>query len=248
MRADSTLSSGEKMFKRTTFILGLLLAAPVLADEEAESLWSGKATLGYLATSGNTDNSNLNTGFDLTYTPGEWKHALELRAIYATEDNAATTESYRAAWNSERSITDNDFLFGRLDWRKNRFSTYERQFSQTVGYGRRLINTEKYALNVTAGAGARQSDIATGTTENEAILRGGLNYAWQLSGTAEIRQDLAVEAGDKNTYVESITALSAQLVGNLALVASYTVKHNTDVLPFTEKTDTYTALSLEYLF
>jgi putative salt-induced outer membrane protein YdiY len=34
----------------------------------------------------------------------------------------------------------------------------------------------------------------------------------------------------------------------LALVASYTVKHNTEVLPLTEKTDTYTALSLEYVF
>jgi hypothetical protein len=37
-------------------------------------------------------------------------------------------------------------------------------------------------------------------------------------------------------------------VGNLALVASYTVKHTTEVLPLTEKTDTYTALLLEYLW
>jgi putative salt-induced outer membrane protein len=62
-----------------------------------------------------------------------------------------------------------------------------------------------------------------------------------------IIENLAVEAGDKNTYRESKTAVSAKLVGNLTLVASYTVKHNTEVLPLTEKTDTYTALSLEYL-
>jgi putative salt-induced outer membrane protein len=238
------------MFKRSVFAFAILvLTVPAIAQEEDDDgLWSGKATLGYLATSGNTENSNLNTGFDLSYTPGDWKHALELRAIYATEDNAATTESYRAGWNSERNITDNDFLFGRLDWRKNRFSTYERQFSQTIGYGRRVIGTEKHTLNLTAGVGARQSDLADGTSASETILRGGLDYAWQLSETAEFNQDLAVEAGDKNTYVQSVTALSAQLVGNLALVASYTIKHNTDVLPATEKTDTYTALSLEYLF
>ena len=47
---------------------------------------------------------------------------------------------------------------------------------------------------------------------------------------------------------ESVTALKARLVGDLALVASYTVKHNTDVPALTEKTDTYTALSLEYVF
>ncbi len=120
--------------------------------------------------------------------------------------------------------------------------------SQTLGYGRRLIENEKHSLNLELGAGARQSDLADGSSESELIIRGGLHYVWALSETAEFKQDLLVEAGDINTYVESVTALSAKLVGNLALVASYTVKHNTDVLPFTEKTDIYTALSLEYLF
>jgi len=63
-----------------------------------------------------------------------------------------------------------------------------------------------------------------------------------------IIENLAVEEGDENTDLESKTAVSAKLAGNLALVASYTVKHNTDVLPLTENTDTYTALSLEYLW
>ncbi len=66
--------------------------------------------------------------------------------------------------------------------------------------------------------------------------------------TAEFRQDLTVEAGGENTYTQSVTAISAKLLGELALVASYTIKNNSDVPPLTEKTDTYTALSLEYLF
>ena len=73
-------------------------------------------------------------------------------------------------------------------------------------------------------------------------------YKWHLSETSLFSQDLTIEAGDKNTYLESVTALSARLVGNLALVASYTIKNNSDVPPLTEKTDTYTALSLEYTF
>lgn len=236
------------MFKRSIMALAILaFAAPVLAEDE-EGPWSGKATLGYLATSGNTENSNLNTGLDVGYVRDKWTHALELRAIYAAEDDSTTTESYGAVWNSERSITENDFVFGRLDWRKNRFSSFDRQFSQTVGYGRRLITTDKHTLNLTAGVGARQSDLIDGTSENETIFRGGLDYDWLLSETSTFSQDLAIEAGSENTFVESITAVSAQLVGNLALVASYTIRHNTDVLPGTENTDTYTALSLEYLF
>jgi len=236
------------MFSRSAWLLAMaLITGPVIAQEE-ESPWSGKATLGYLATSGNSENSNLNSGFEINYVPNQWAHQFKALAIYATESNSTTAEAYELGWKSERNLTDTDFLFGRLDWRKDRFSSYETQFSQTVGYGRRLIEQEKHKLSVDVGAGARQSDLIDGTTTNEAILRGGLNYQWILSETAEFKQELAVEAGGDNTYLESVTALSAKLVGNLALVASYTVKHNTDVLPLTEKTDTFTALSLEYLF
>ncbi|MBT8105626.1 MAG: DUF481 domain-containing protein, partial [Woeseiaceae bacterium] len=77
---------------------------------------------------------------------------------------------------------------------------------------------------------------------------GGLYYKWLFSETAEFRQDLLAESGGENTYLESVSAISAKLLGELALVASFTVKHNTDVPALLEKTDTYTALSLEYVF
>jgi putative salt-induced outer membrane protein len=117
-----------------------------------------------------------------------------------------------------------------------------------VGYGRRLIDSDEHKLNAEIGAGARQSERQDGTKEDETVFRGGLYYKWLFSESAEFRQDLTAEGGKQNTYVESVTAISAKLLGDLALVASYTVKHNTDVLPLLEKTDTYTALSLEYSF
>lgn len=226
----------------------LVFVAPFVAAEEEESPWAGKAKLGYLATSGNTDNSNLNAGFAVSYSADAWKHSFEAVAINSTEGNTTTAEAYEAGWKSERSISENDFLFGQLDWRKDRFSGYETQFSQTVGYGRRLIDSEVHKLNVEIGVGARQSELIDGTDESESIIRGGLDYKWQLSETAAFTQVLTVESGSENTYTESVTALSAQLVGNLALVASYTIKNNSDVLPLIEKTDTYTAISLEYTF
>ncbi len=228
----------------------LVAAMPVMAAEEetATSPWAGKATLGYLATSGNTENSNLNTAFEIGYSTGDWRHIFDALAINATEDSDTTAEAYAVGWKSERRLSEVNFLFGRLDWRKDRFSGYDTQFSQTLGYGRRLINNDKHSLNGEIGAGARQSDLADGTTESETILSAGLYYKWALSETAEFRQDFLVEAGVENTYLESVTALSAKLVGNLALVASYTIKNNSEVPIGTEKTDTFTALSLEYAF
>lgn len=230
-------------------LIVLSLAAPIEAEEaELEEGWSGTASLGYLATSGNTENSNLNSGVEVNYVADRWVHTADASAINATESDTTTAEAYQAGWKSEWQMTDRDFLFGRLHWRKDRFSAYDTQFSQTVGYGRRLIDRDRHMLNAEIGVGARQSDLVDGTSEEELILRGALDYVWVLSDTAEFTQEFAVEAGDTNTYMESITALKAQLVGRLALVASYTIKRNTQVVPGREKTDTFSALSLEYGF
>lgn len=231
-------------------LIATALIAPIslMAQEETKSPWTGKATLGYLATSGNTENSTLNTGVEVGYATGKWQHLANASAISASENEVNTAEAYELGWKSEWNLTDTDFLFGRLDWRKDVFGAFDTQFSQTLGYGRRLIKTDKHLLNAEAGIGARQSESQTGITENETIFRGGVYYKWQFSETAEFRQDLTAEAGSDNTYFESVSAISAKLVGDLALVASYTVKHNTDVPALTDKTDTYTALSLEYAF
>ena len=80
------------------------------------------------------------------------------------------------------------------------------------------------------------------------IARGSIDYNWIFSETAGFDQNIVVESGSDNTYIESISAVRARLVGDLALVLSYTVKHNTDVPVGSEKTDTFTAISLEYAF
>ena len=235
-----------------TLIMATMLAVPLssLAQDapEAESPWSGKATLGYLATSGNTENSTLNSGFSLGYKAGDWAHLLEAAAVNASENEVTIAEAYDLGWKSERNLTDHDFLYGRLQWRKDLFGGYDTQFSQTVGYGRRLIDNDVHKLNAEVGLGARQSELQNGATEDEVIGTGGLYYKWIFSETAEFRQDLLMETGGENTYLESVSAVSAKLLGNLALVASFTVKHNTEVPVSLEKTDTYTALSLEYVF
>ena len=231
----------------------LIVAAPVQAHDEEEDTgpvgpWSGSVRLGYLGTTGNTETTNMSGAFDIEYALEKWTHKFGVSAIQASEDKETTAEAYVAGWKSERSLSDVNFLFGRLDWRKDRFSGYDQQFSQTVGYGHKLIDNDKHSLNSELGFGARQSDLSTGESQSESIVTGGLYYKWAFSETAEFTQDLLIEAGDENTYTMAKSALTATLIGDLALVVSYTIKNNSDVPLGNEKTDTFTALSLEYGF
>jgi len=236
---------------RVTLIAGLLvgsvLCVPAIAQED-EGPWSGKAALGYLATSGNSDNANLNAAFSLGYDLERWHHSLDATAIGATTNNLTTAEAYSLGYKAQYDFSEFNYVFGLVDWNKDKFSGYDQQISEAIGYGRRVINNERHVLNLEIGAGAKQSDLRDGMSQNETIIRGGLDYAWQLSETAEFTQDFVVEVGDHNTYLESVTALRARIMGDIALVASYTVKQNSDVPVGSEKTDTFTALSLEYAF
>lgn len=231
-------------------VLGIVcafsLCGPVYGQQEDPI--SGSASLGYLATSGNTESTSANAAFSLIYDVGLWHHESDLSAVGASADERTTAEAYSAAYKAKRDFSERVYVFGVVDWNKDRFSGYEQQLSESVGYGRRMLDQQRHELNAEVGAGARQSDLRGGQKQDEAILRASADYRWIISETTEFAQDLILESGSDNTYLESISALKARLFGDIALVISHTIKNNSDVPPGSAKTDTFSAISLEYAF
>ncbi len=230
-------------------LLGMLLTTvPALADDGDGGPWSGLARLGYLSTSGNTDTDNINARFELGYATGRWNHSGFAAAIGAREDDRTTAEAYELGARTTFDFNEFDYVFAQASWRKDKFSGYDQQISESLGYGRRLINTERQYLNVEIGAGARQAKLRDGVSQNEAILRFGSDYEYRFNDVAALNLDLAVESGSDNTFTEAVAAVRTQLLGRLALVVSYTVRNNSSVPVGTSRRDTYSALSLEYKF
>ncbi|HUQ53739.1 MAG TPA: DUF481 domain-containing protein [Gammaproteobacteria bacterium] len=209
----------------------------------------GGAALGYLSTSGNTEASSLNSLLKITWdVDGPWKHNWTALAIKASSNEVTTAEAYAAGYKATRDFSATSYLFFSGDWREDRFSGYDRQVTEAVGYGRRLLDTPRHMLALEGGVGAKQSDLITGAELDEAIVRGALDYLLTLSENASFNQRVLIEQGDDNRYTESTSALKTRIVGNLALVLSYVIKSNSDVPVGIEKTDRFTALSLEYGF
>ncbi len=209
----------------------------------------GSAALGYLSTSGNTEATNLNALLKIAWdVDGPWKHDWNALAIKASTDDVTTAEAYAAGYKATRDFSETSYLFFTGDWRQDEFSGYDKQVTEAVGYGRRLIDNTRHMLAVEGGVGAKQSDLVTGEELDEAIVRGGLDYLLRLSDTSQFSQELLIEQGDDNRYIESTSALKTRIVGDLALVLSYVIKNNSDVPVGIEGTDRFTALSLEYGF
>ncbi len=236
----------NNVLKATFFALAFVGAAAVQAQDEGP--WSGKASLGYLSTSGNSESLNVSASTEVGYTTGRWKHTAEASAVGAQQEEETTAEAYLAAWKSQYAFTEKDYAFARVRWQKDKFSGYDQQMSETVGYGREVLNTDRQVLDLEVGLGLRQSDLRDGTSEDDTILRGFADYTFNLSENAEFGQSLLVESGSDNTFWESVTELKASLIGELALKASYTIRRNSTVPAGSEKTDTFTAIALEYEF
>ena len=250
-------------------VLGSLSFVANAAEAQTSGPWSGKVALGYLASSGNTDTTALNFNAEVKYVVGKWDNTLLGRGIVKTDNDRSTAEAYKLAYKLKYDLSDRTYLFGLLDYNNDRFSSYDQQTFAVGGVGRRFLATKKHELDGELGFGAGLSDFRDcgpdevlagvcvigppqtppfGTSVDEFTSRVSGIYKWQISESASFVQKLNVNIGSSNTYTESLSELRAGIVGDIALLLSYTMKNNSDVAPGTEKTDTYTAISLEYAF
>ena len=126
--------------------------------------WAGSGELGFVSTSGNTDTSNLTARLGLVNERDKWRHSLGLEALNTESDGETTAERYFAAGQSDYKISEHDYLFGRLSYEDDKFSGYEYRATETVGYGRRVLNADNMTLDLEAGPGARQSKPEIGNT------------------------------------------------------------------------------------
>jgi putative salt-induced outer membrane protein len=233
------------------------MVGPVSAQDAAEAEsgpWSGEVGLGYLSSQGNTDSTSATFEFKVGYAVNAWHHDLGGRAFGSSEEGVTTAENYKLAWKSAYDFTAKDYTFGTLDWNKNRFSGYPQQTFAIVGYGRRILDSEKFILNLEAGVGYADQkkviDPVLDITENEdgGVGRLGGDFIWNFSDTAHFEQLLNVSAASANTFWESVSRVRASLIGSLSLGISYTVQANSDVAPGIEKSDRFTAITLDYTF
>lgn len=224
--------------------LGLCLAAGSVAAE-----WTGSGEFGLVFARGNTETETLNTELNLTYTQERWTNASRLSYLRSEADGDLDADRFVFGNKTDYTLSEVSYITGVGRFDRDRFSSFEFQSSLAIGYGRRLIDTERQGLSVEFGPGVRYSEIRdTGETETDLIVRGGADYRLQISESAELTNRSLVESGSSNTFLENETALTVAINDTLALKTGFLVRHNTDVQPNREKTDYLSTVNLVYSF
>jgi putative salt-induced outer membrane protein len=222
--------------------LALLAVAPAQAEE-----WSGKGELGGVLARGNTDTETLNGKIDMTKEVERWTHQAGFSILRSVNDGVKSANRWELRGESDYRLTERSFVFGTLRYEDDEFTDYNYQATASVGYGYKFIDGEKTRLDGKIGVGYRQSELrVSGDTQNDAIVRAALDYSHQLTDTTDITDKFLVESGSDNTYMQNVLSLAVKMNESLALGLSYELRHNTDVLPGTEKT--YQILTANLVF
>jgi putative salt-induced outer membrane protein len=146
-------------------------------------------------------------------------------------------------------LAERAYVFGTLRYEDDAFTDYAYQATAAVGYGYHFIATEVTKLEGQIGVGGRQSELfLTGAKQEDAILRGAVNFQHRLTPTTLVYDKFLVESGTDNTFLQNQLGLEVKINETFALALDYAVRHNTDVLPGTDETDQVLTANLVYGF
>jgi putative salt-induced outer membrane protein len=230
-------------------IPAIFVAGLAQAQEKPESaLWKLSAELGLVSTSGNTETETLNAKASAATDRAEWRHQVDLSILRASDSTSTTAKQFNLAGQSDYKLDNKGYLFVTLAYEDDKFSGYDYRVTESIGYGRRVIDDEGLTLNLEIGPGLRQSKLDNGDSENESMIRGAAKLDWAISKTSHFAEVFTVEAGEDATVTKSVTSLSSQIEGNLSMKLTFTYKNTSDVPVNVDKTDTETSVTLVYSF
>lgn len=227
------------------------MTSNVLAEEATtdKKLWSGEVSVTFISNNGNTRSQNMGLKSRAVRDGELWRSTYKLEGSNESTDDERTAEKYFGSVKFDRKLNDVSYVFGLLEHEDDSFSGYDYQTSLSAGYGRKLINTDAHKLEMEVGPGYRRSVTEEEhDVENEATLRGAANYDWAIDKTSSFRQEVSVESGEESTISKSLSRYKKQLNGSLSLTLSYEVKHTSKVPSGTDKSDSTTAVALDYSF
>ena len=219
----------------------------LLAAIPAHAQLTGKGEAGLVISSGNTETETANVKLALAHERDKWKNQFGLAGLYASDEVGTTAQRWEVFGQSDYNFSPKTFWFGAARYEDDRFSAFKYQASLSTGLGYKFIDTERTKFWIQGGPGYRYAEVQeTGETDDGVILRGDLGFDHQLTETTKVVERFLVESGSDNTYYQNDLGLEVTITGSLGLRVGYQVRHNSDVQPGVEKTDTLTTIGLLY--
>lgn len=225
-------------------------ATPI--DAATPKHFTGSVQLGALISTGDTEEFTENGAFDFKLVQKKMTYTGLLSALYSysrTEDDR--NERYQAQGQAQYAFTEKNYTFVNTNFIADTDDGYDYIWATQVGYGRRLLNSEKYRMTIDGQAGPGYRIAPTDDSEvkdEQETLNASLIYAWQITESTSLGENISTSYAESDTITTAKTTLSTKLYKGLGLQFASTITHHTNPASASHKTNTYSTVNLVYGF
>ena len=229
------------------------LAPAAFAKEPPADGITGEVSVSGSRTTGNTDTTDIGGALDLALRTGEWRQNFTATADYGEADDVETKSRLRLGYQLDRDINERVYVYGNANYFLDDFGPYKNGVFLGGGVGYHVALPEPLLWDLEAGPGYRRQKTREpvnagppSTIEDELALRARSNVEYDFNANVSAFNRTEIITSSSNTYVWNDVGVTATLLGNLAVRASFRVDYNTDVPEQRENTDTITRLGIVY--
>jgi len=219
-------------------------------NENRPQGFTGSVALRGIASSGNTDSSDVGIGSDLNYVWGSNGVEVQLSYSYGEDDGSKNEESLFYGLEYTRDFNPTLFGFAKIQGSVDEYSSFKSDTFVSLGAGYRIYNEEDVQWSVQAGPGYRFADLSdVGSADfDEAAFGIGSDYAHKLTETLFITNDTDIISSSSDTVIFNDLALNVSMTDTMALRTSVLTEYHTDPTDGDKSTDNTFGVSLVYSF
>ncbi|KGI76709.1 DUF481 domain-containing protein [Oleiagrimonas soli] len=236
--------------------------------------WSGSGELGYAAARGNSHTENLNAKLSFKKENELWKDSFYLTGLRSkgnvtvvdTQGNSiaqytTTANRYEGGASVGYKFSPRSYVVTAGRYEHDDFGSNLWQGVVSVGYGYIALKNSRTELSFEAGPGYKRYRPADQTVtvnnqsmkvpspiKDEGVLRGLVNWKYQLTANTKFENTLLIEAGSSNRYYQNDAGLSVNMTEKLAIKLGYQVRYNSNVEPDTKHKDQLYTTNVVYNF
>ena len=225
-------------------------AAPLAVVEEQGFFdnWKGTGQLGAFRSTGNSSNSGISAGLELTRNTDSWRHKLTAQADFQRSNGVTTREQFLFGYEPHFELSDAFYVYGLGQYERDRFQGFSARYAASGGFGYRVFDSESMTLNLQGGPAWRRTEFTDGTSERDLSGFLSADFDWQILETLKFTQDVRAFLQSDNSTISSNTGIQTRFAENFSLGLSYSVEIDTDPPVGAVKTDTLSRVTLIYDF
>lgn len=192
--------------------------------------FSGNASLGYVARTGNTESQEFNLGVRLRYAQGPWVQTLGMAADFAEDDGTKTKEDFFVVYDANYYLNDRFYLFGMARAQRDGLAETAGDIARDgfvgVGPGYRLVNTDDMAWRVQAGLGVSYLQDGTGASTTEEGAIASSRFFYQLSDAVFLTNDTDILKSSSALRASNDFGVNFKMTDTLSTRVSYLTEYN----------------------